>query len=168
AMNYVMNVFAIWYSASLFEENGWQPPKTWDETLDLGDKAKKAGKYLFVWGTEAATYYQTLAMNSAIKEGGDEVRKALGGLEEDCWSQEPLQKVFEALETCVKNGYFIPGGAGTQFTQAQAQWSLEQKAILYPSGAWIENEMKKATKDGFQMTGAPEPTVSSGSTMPYE
>src|SRR5699024_5211730 len=95
-------------------------------------------------------------------------RKALGGLEEDCWSQEPLQKVFEALETCVKNGYFIPGGAGTQFTQAQAQWSLEQKAILYPSGAWIENEMKKATKDGFQMTGAPEPTVSSGSTMPYE
>src|SRR5699024_8960637 len=44
----------------------------------------------------------------------------------------------------------------------------EQKAILYPSGAWIENEMKKATKDGFQMTGAPEPTVSSGSTMPYE
>jgi N-acetylglucosamine transport system substrate-binding protein len=28
--------------------------------------------------------------------------------------------------------------------------------------------MKKATKTGFQMTGAPEPTVSSSPTMPYE
>ena len=28
--------------------------------------------------------------------------------------------------------------------------------------------MKKQTKDGFKMTGAPEPTVTSGSKMPYE
>ena len=28
--------------------------------------------------------------------------------------------------------------------------------------------MKKQTKDGFKMTGTPEPTVTSGSKMPYE
>src|SRR6266498_3320115 len=118
AMNYVMTVYGIWYSASLFHQNGWTPPQTWDEAIALGAKAKAKGKYLWVWGKEAATYYQTMAVNSAIKEGGDEVRLAL--------------------------------------------------AILNPSGGWIENEMKDATKSGFDMTGAPEPTVSSSPKMPYE
>lgn len=167
-LNYVMTVYGIWYSASLFEQNGWTPPKTWDEATELGAKAKAAGKYLWVWGKEAATYYQTMAVDSAIKEGGDQVRLDLENLKPKAWSNPAIQAVFKALETQVKLGYFVPGGAGTQFTAAQAKWSNDELAILYPSGGWIENEMKKATKDGFKMTGAPEPTVSSNSKLPYE
>ncbi|WP_329484440.1 N-acetylglucosamine/diacetylchitobiose ABC transporter substrate-binding protein [Kribbella sp. NBC_01510] len=167
AMNYVLTLYGLWYSESLFKENSWELPKTYDALLDLGAKAKAKGKYLFVWGKEAATYYHTLAVDSAIKEGGDEVRLALGNLEENCWSQPQLQSVFKALETMVKNGYFVPGGAGTQFTAAQAKWSNDQQAILYPSGSWIENEMKKATKSGFQMKGIPEPTLTESPKLPY-
>jgi N-acetylglucosamine transport system substrate-binding protein len=168
AMNYVMTVYAIWYSATLFEENSWTPPKTWDEALDLGAKAKAKGKYLFVWGKEAATYYLTLALDSAIKEGGTDVLNAVNNLEKNAWSQKPIQDVFTAIEKIVAAGYFIPGGAGTQFTAAQAKWSNDQQAILYPSGGWIENEMKKATAANFKMTGAPEPTVTTSPKMPYE
>ena len=168
AMNYVMTVYGIWYSASLFEENGWTPPKTYDEAIDLGAKAKAKGKYLFVWGKEAATYYLTMALNSAIKEGGLDVLKAVNTLEKNAWSQKPIQDVFSKFEEIVKRGYFIPGGAGTQFTAAQAKWSNDEQAILYASGGWIENEMKNATKAGFKMTGAPEPTVTSSSALPYE
>ncbi len=168
ALNYVLTVYALWYSASLFEENGWTPPKTWDEAYELGTKAKAKGKYLFAWGKEAATYYQTLAIASAIKEGGDEVRLALENLEPDCWSKPAVQSVFEGMKKIIDAGYFKPGGSGTQFTAAQAQWSNDQDAILYPSGSWIENEMKDTTKSGFEMTGAAEPTVTSGSALPYE
>jgi N-acetylglucosamine transport system substrate-binding protein len=168
AMNYVMTVYGVWYSATLFQKNGWTPPKTWDEAIALGAKAKAKGMYLWVWGKEAATYYQTMAVDSAIKEGGDDVRLALENLESGCWSKPQVQDVFTALGECVQKGYFVPGGAGTQFTAAQAKWSNDEQAILYPSGGWIENEMKDATKSGFQMTGAPEPTVSSSSAMPYE
>jgi N-acetylglucosamine transport system substrate-binding protein len=167
ALNYVLTVYAVWYSASLFKENGWEPPKTWDEAIDLGAKAKAKGKYLFLWGKEAATYYQTLAIGSAIKEGGDEVRLALENLQEDCWSLPAVQDVFAAMSQIVQAGYFKPGGSGTQFTAAQAQWSNNQDALLYPSGSWIENEMKDQTKSGFEMTGFPEMTVTSGSEMPY-
>jgi N-acetylglucosamine transport system substrate-binding protein len=167
ALNYVMTVYAVWYSASLFKENGWEPPKTWDEALDLGAKAKAKGKYLFLWGKEAATYYQTLAIASAIKEGGDEVRLALENLEEDCWSLPAVQDVFTAMGKIIDAGYMKPGGAGTQFTTAQAQWSNNQDALLYPSGSWIENEMKDQTKPGFEMTGFPEMTVTADSAMPY-
>jgi len=168
ALNYVLTLYGVWYSQSLFDENSWTAPKTWDEAKDLGAKAKAKGKYLFVWGKEAATYYNTLAIDSAIKEGGPEVRIALENLDPKCWSQPAIQSVFAAMGECVKNGYFVPGGAGTQFTAAQAQWSNDQQALLYPSGSWIENEMKKATKDGFKMTGVPEMVLSSSPKMPYE
>jgi len=29
ALNYVMTVYALWYSQSLFDANGWTPPTTW-------------------------------------------------------------------------------------------------------------------------------------------
>ena len=158
ALNYVMTVYGVWYSKTLFEANGWTPPKTWDEALDLGQKAKKKGKYLFVHGKEAATYYRTLLIDSAIKEGGDEVRLALENLEKGCWSHPAVQGVIKVLETMVKQKMFVPGGSGTQF----------QKALLYPSGGWIENEMKKATKADFQMTGFPSMTLTDKPALPWE
>lgn len=166
AINYVLTVYAMWYSASLFKDNGWEVPTTWDEAYDLGVKAKEKGKYLFVWGKEAATYYLTMAIESAIKEGGDEVRVSLENLKPDSWSQPAVQSVLTSMEKIVKAGFFKPGGSGTVFTAAQAQWSNGQEALLYPSGSWIENEMKDQTKKGFEMTGAPVPVVSDSPKIP--
>ncbi|MHA7305603.1 N-acetylglucosamine/diacetylchitobiose ABC transporter substrate-binding protein [Arthrobacter sp. TMN-49] len=160
AINYVLTVYAMWYSKSLFDANSWKVPTTWEEALTLGAEAKKQGKYLFVWGKEAATYYQEMAIASAIKEGGDEVRLALENLKSDAWSNPAIQSVFTAMEKIVKAGYIKPGGSGTVFTAAQAQWSNNQDALLYPSGSWIENEMKAQTKADFKMTGATVPVVS--------
>lgn len=168
AVNYVLTVFAMWYSASLFEQNGWTVPKTWEEMLALGEKAKAQGKYLFCWGKEAATYYLEMAIASAIKEGGDEVRLALDNLKENCWSHPAVQSVLAAMEKIIKAGYMKPGGSGTTFTAAQAQWIHDGAALLYPSGSWIENEMKDQTAPNFKLTGAPVPTVTSGSKFPYE
>lgn len=167
-IRYVMTVFAVWYSRSLFKENGWEFPKTWDEAIALGAKAKEKGKYLFAWGTEAANYYLEMALTSAIKEGGPEVRMNIDNLAENAWRAPAIQAVFGKLKEIIDAGYFKPGGSGTKFTAAQAQWSQGQEALLYPSGAWIENEMKSQTKEGFEMVGAPAPTVSASPKMPYE
>ena len=40
AVNYVMTVFAVWYSRSLFTDHGWTIPRTWDDLYNLGVKAK--------------------------------------------------------------------------------------------------------------------------------
>src|SRR6185436_16211309 len=112
--------------------------------------------------------YQTVAIGSAIKEGGDEVRLALENLDAKCWSHPAVQAVLKGMGKIVKAGYVKPGGAGTVFTAAQAQWSNNQDGLLYPSGSWIENEMKDQTKPDFKMTGCPEMTVSGNSKMPYE
>jgi len=166
AINYAMSVYAIWYSAQLFEDNGWTPPTTWAEAIELGKKAKEKGLYLFGWGKEAATYYRTSALASAIKEGGHEVRVAVENLQPGCWSLPAVQGVFSALYEIIQGGMMKPGGSGTQFTAAQAQWSNDQSFLLYPSGSWIENEMKNATKEGFRMTGMPELTLTDNPALP--
>lgn len=165
AINYVFTMYGIWYSASLFEEHGWEPPTTLEEALDLGAAAQEEGLYLFCWGQEAATYYQTMAIDAAIKEGGDEVRLIMENLEEDCWSHPAVQSALTLMKEIVDAGYFQPGGSGTQFRSAQTQWSLDQDAILYPSGSWIENEMAGDFADGFELTGAPSPAVTSNAVM---
>lgn len=168
AINYSLSVHALWYSRSLFAAKGWKAPRTWDDAMDLGAAAKKEGKYLFTWGKEAAAYYLSMAIDSAIKEGGDEVRVALANLEPKSWSQPTVIAAFTAMKKVVDAGYFLPGGAGTQFKAAQAQWSLRQEAIMYPSGSWIEAEMGDEIADGFEMVGAPNPTVTTTSALPYE
>ncbi len=130
-------------------------------------RRRRPGSTSSCGGTEAATYYQTLAIESAIKEGGDEVRLALENLEPDCWSQDALQATFTIMKEIVDAGYFKPGGSGgTQFTAAQAQWSNKQEALLYPSGSWIENEMKDQTAADFQMKGVPSFSVTANPAMP--
>jgi N-acetylglucosamine transport system substrate-binding protein len=165
-LNYVMTVYAIWYSEQLFGDNGWTAPTTWAEAIELGKKAKEKGLYLFGWGKEAATYYRTSAIASAIKEGGDEVRLGVDNFTPGFWTHPAMQAVFNALYEIIQGGMMKPGGAGTQFTAAQAQWSNDQSFLLYPSGSWIENEMKNATKDGFRMVGTPELSVSDHGALP--
>ena len=165
ALNYVLTVYGIWYSGSLFEQNGWTPPTTWDEAKELGAKAKEKNLYLLGWGKEAATYYQTTLIASAIKEGGDEVRLALDNIQPKCWSHPAVQAAFTHLYDIIQAGYMKPGGSGTQFTAAQAQWSNDESFLLYPSGSWIEHEMKKATKDGFKMMGIPDLAVTANAKM---
>ena len=166
AINYVFTTYGIWYSGSLFEENGWEPPQTWQDLKALGEAAKAKGKYLFLWGKEAATYYQTFVVDSAVIQSGDDVRLPLENLEEGCWSHPTLQSILTILHELIASGYVKPGGGGTQFTQAQSQWSLDQEALLYPSGSWIENEMKKTTAENFQMKGVREMPLDGNATTP--
>ncbi|WP_147917644.1 N-acetylglucosamine/diacetylchitobiose ABC transporter substrate-binding protein [Ruania zhangjianzhongii] len=166
AINYVVTVYGLWYSKTLFDEHGWQPPVTWDDLAELGRLAQEEDLYLFCWGQESATYYQTLVIDSAIKEGGDEVRLPLENLEDGCWSHPAVQGVMTALKEIIDAGGFLPGGTGTHFTAAQAQWSQEQQALLYPAGSWIENEMREHTVDGFEMTGTPTPSLTADGAYP--
>lgn len=166
-LNYVMTLFSLWYSQSLFDANGFTPPTTWDGYAELCTAAKAKDLHLFAFGKEASTYYKWLALDSAIKQGGVEVIENIANLKPGAWSDPSVVGVLGELEKLVKDGCFIPGGAGTQFTQAQAQWSNDQKALFYMSGSWIESEMKDATAENFQMTAWPVPTLTANSKLPF-
>nr|WP_175558323.1 N-acetylglucosamine/diacetylchitobiose ABC transporter substrate-binding protein [Tessaracoccus bendigoensis] len=160
---YALSVYGLWYSGATFAEQGWAVPTAWDEMLALGAEAKAIDTFLFAWGDGAAHYYQELAISSAIKEGGDEVRVALDNLEPDGWSHPAVSGVLEQLEACVAAGLVLYGGA---FQAAQAEWSENRRALFYPSGAWIVHEVADHTADGFEMMASPVPTLTSSPTLP--
>lgn len=163
AVNYALSVYGLWHSASTFAAEGWALPTTWDDVLALGDEARRSGRHLFVWGDEAANYYQELAISSAIKEGGHEVRVALDNLEADSWAHPAVTMVLEAMEACVDEGFFLDGGP---YLEAQRRWSRDGEALLYPSGSWIAKEMSDDAAEGFEFTVAPVPTLTAAPTLP--
>jgi N-acetylglucosamine transport system substrate-binding protein len=167
-VNYVMTLYVLYYSASLFRELNLEPPRTYDDLMTLCTTAKEHDKYLFVWGKEAANYYKWMLFDSAIKEAGIEVIEPIANLEPGGWNNETIVAVVKEFEKLIQAGCFKPGGEGTQFTAAQAQWSNDQASLLYHAGSWIENEMKDATKEGFEMTAWPVPTLTDNPKMPFE
>lgn len=167
-LNYVLTIYAMWYSQSLFDKLGATVPKTFEDLMTLGAEARSAGKYLFVWGKEASSYYLPFLLDVAIKSAGHGLAVELGNLEPNAWLSQPMVDTAKALQNIVRAGYFKPGGEGTQFTAAQASWSSKQEALLYPCGSWIENEMKDQTASGFQMTAACVPTLTATPGTPYE
>ncbi|MDR2381332.1 MAG: N-acetylglucosamine/diacetylchitobiose ABC transporter substrate-binding protein [Bifidobacteriaceae bacterium] len=156
-MPITINQYTLYYSASLFRDNGWTPPTTWDEMMELGEAAKAKGKYLFTFGKEAAVYWEWMALDCAVKQGGMDVYLNLANLKPGAYSDPNIKACFTEMKKSVDKGYWVPGGAGTQYTQAQATWSNDQDALFYFTGSWIENEMKDLTAEGFEMTAWPAP-----------
>jgi N-acetylglucosamine transport system substrate-binding protein len=105
-------VYALWYSAALFEQNGWTVPKTYDEMLALGEEGQGQGQVPARLGQGGGDVLPDDGIGSAIKEGGDEVRLALENLKPDCWSLPSVQDVFNGLKKIIDAGYIKPGGRG--------------------------------------------------------
>ena len=109
------------------------------------------------------------SIESAIKEGGDEVRLALENLEEGAWSLPAVQAVLHRpqgdhrprLHEARRRRHAV-------HARPRPSGALDQEALLYPSGSWIENEMKDQTAEGFAMKGVPAFTVTADSAMPAD
>lgn len=162
AINYALTVYGLWYSARSFASEGWMVPATWDEMLPLAELAKSKDRALFTWGDESATYFQEMAIASAIKEGGHPLRIALDNLEPDAWQHPAMSRVLAPLEELVRGGHIIHGG---DYLSAQRLWA-QGKALLYPSGAWIAKETKDSTPADFDMAVAPVPTPTAAPALP--
>lgn len=163
AINYALTVYGLWHSAADFAAEGWSFPSTWDAVLDLGEHVRSRDQFLFVWGDDAVTYYQELAIASAIKEGGHDVRRALDNLDENGWAHPAVTLVLQQLEACVREGYVLHGGP---YLEAQALWARDRRALLYPSGAWIARETQDVVAEDFALTAAPAPTLTSSPMLP--
>jgi N-acetylglucosamine transport system substrate-binding protein len=162
ALPYVLTVFGLWHSAHRLAAEGWTVPATWDAMLDLGEQAKGAGMALFVYGADAADYYLELAVSSAIKEGGHEVRVALDSLADGAWGHPAVLGVLRGLEECVRAGFVMSGG---EYLDAQREWSRKGRALLYPSGSWIVRETAQDAPADFEPAAVPVPTLTSSPAL---
>ncbi|NUS00823.1 MAG: carbohydrate ABC transporter, N-acetylglucosamine/diacetylchitobiose-binding protein, partial [Kribbellaceae bacterium] len=164
-LNYISTVYGIWYSASLFQRNGWDIPHTWPELLALGTDMKAAGLGPFIYAGAHPYYLLELVLTLAAKTGGPDVTKRIDNLEDGAWKDESVTAAISAVGELTKRGLLAPGTAQYDHIGSQKRF-LASKAGMLPCGNWLENEMKALVKDDFALTVFAVPPLDSSPALP--
>ncbi len=145
----VANKGMIWYNPSVFNENNWQIPATWDELIQLSDDIVAAG------GTPAAPWAMGVESGAATGWAGTDWIAQIflsqnGGEAYDQWVNHEIpwtdQRIKEAWEmwgTIVNTQGYVPGGAitvlATNFQDA-SYWPFQTppRAAMYYEGDFVQ------------------------------
>lgn len=153
--------WGTWYNKGLFEEKNWELPKTFDEMLALGEKAKQEGMALFVYPGVYPGYNQGVLFAALASAGGADLLNAIANYEEGVWEKPEVKEVLDFYQKMVDNGYILDGSVALTHTQAQTEF-VQGKAVFCVSGSWIETEMADAAPEGFRYGFLPTPTAQAG------
>lgn len=155
-------VTGIVYNAGMFEQKGWEVPKTFNELLDLTEQIKTegAGVKPFTWPGQYSAYWNFVVYNWWAQIDG------LDGIEEfykfespEVFKSEGKLKALQAFETLIGDqSNSVNGVNGLIHTQSQLQF-VNGFAAMIPNGIWIESEMKKVIPANFKMKMMPTPTL---------
>ncbi len=156
-LNVAFTVSGIWHSSSLFEEKGWEYPRTWDGMMGLCETIKADGIAPWTYQGKFPQYMVFgCLMHLVHKVGGIETIKSIDNLEEDAWKSAEVLQAVSMMHQLAENGYILPGTEGLTHTESQAEW-LQGNAAFIPCGTWLENEMRELTPAGFDMVIKPVP-----------
>ncbi|MFC7386003.1 N-acetylglucosamine/diacetylchitobiose ABC transporter substrate-binding protein [Sphaerisporangium rhizosphaerae] len=165
-LEYANTVWGIWYSKKLFDDNGWQVPKTWEEFTALCEQIKKSGKCApFTYAGKHPFYIYETILTLAAKIGGVEVLKNIDNLADGAWKAEPVAKAAGAFAE-IGAKYLLQGTEGLDHIQTQTAHNKYQVAML-PCGSWLENEQKDSTPADFHYAMFPLPSFSGSDALPY-
>ena len=136
AVPYNLDMRVLWYSKSLLQKAGVQPPTNWDEYEKVCAALKKIGVYGY--GTYAGAGGFTGQHNLVahmINNGG--------GLfdsnhQPNCVTPENIQ-AMEWVLGLVKNGYVDPRAATYTGQNAQSQWKAGKYGLGFDTGGLAQN-----------------------------
>lgn len=167
-LKYVLSVYGIWYNRALFEERGWEYPKTWDDMLTMCQMISEETD-MAPWTYQGLYPYYIRACYDQLvfKSGGWDAILKLDNLAEDAWTQDVSIQAMTALQTLYNEGYILEGTEALSHTESQTFW-LEGEAVFIPCGSWLENEMAGVIPEGFEMVVAPLPSLTASDALPFE
>ena len=151
----------FFYNRAIFTKYHLQAPTTWSQFLAVCAALKKNGVApLTVTGTFLGymqLYYDYLL---ARRSGTAATLAAVAGTRS--FSSVPgVLAAASDLQTLVKQGYFLNGFQGTDFTSAQLDF-FQGKAAMILMGTWLEGEMKGSIPSNFQLGTFSFPKIPGG------
>ena len=138
-----LETLVLYYNKTLFEEKGWQPPKTIDELMTLGEKIKAEGIIPFGHANAewrpANEWFVGEFLNKVA--GPDKVYEALKGTRP--WTDPEFVRAIEVLNTMQQKGWFM-GGLERYYTATfdEAHAALGNgEAAMNIEGTWFLNDI---------------------------
>ena len=150
-MKYAYTVWGMWYDKALFDKNGWQAPKTFDEFFALAPKIKAAGIAPFVFDGIHGYYPRWHILATIWKAAGKQAAIDIDNLKPNAWKADGVLAGVQAIEKILKDKLTLPGSTSLNHTQSQ-QAHLDHKAAFIQVGTWYKNEMAKTIPPDFKLT----------------
>lgn len=123
----------VWYSPTLFAENGYEIPTTWDEMIGLSDRMAKDGVKPWCGGLEsgettgwpATDWLEQVVLR---QEGGEIYDQWVAGAIK--FSSPEIAKSMDTLANWMKNPKYVNGGFGDVKTIAATSSEEAGRSIL--------------------------------------
>jgi raffinose/stachyose/melibiose transport system substrate-binding protein len=152
-----IETLVLYYNKTLFEQNGWEPPKTLDELTALAEQIDAAGVIPFAhanaeWRPANEWFVGEFLNHSA--GGPQKVYDALVG--KGSWTDPDLVAAIESLNQMQQKGWFSGGldryytlteaeagsmlGSGEAAMKIEGTWFLENVDDYFGEAAGNENE----------------------------
>ncbi len=150
------------YNKTLFEENNWELPETWDEFFALGDQAKEQGIALMTYPGLYPGYMESLLWPAIASAAGIDTAMDISNYVPGSFSSPEVMAVLENIQKISTGGYLMDGSVALNHTQSQTEMMMN-KAVFIPNGNWMEGEMKDAPRaDGFEFGLTTAPSMNAG------
>ena len=128
----------FYYNTELFEKANAEPPKTWDELLQVIDKLKAIGVTPWEIGGKDTWRCEHLFSNLYYKMYGiDQASKVTDGSLK--YDDESFLRVFEKMLELVDAGAFDPNMIGIDYAQEVANFASGNSGMQF-NGAWAIGE----------------------------
>jgi multiple sugar transport system substrate-binding protein/raffinose/stachyose/melibiose transport system substrate-binding protein len=131
--------WAVYYRKSIFEEQGLEPPETWEEFLDVCAKLKEAGYTPLAIGTKyrwtAAAWFDYL--NMRVNGPEFHINLMLG---KEKYDDPRVAEVFDYWRVLLDNGYFLEDAAAYTWSEA-LEPMIRGDAAMYLMGDFIRDSL---------------------------
>lgn len=163
---YYVMCYGWWYDKTVFDKNGWAPPKTWTELLALCEKIKAAGLAPITFQGKYPYYMANgMLLPWAASVGGMEAVDAAQNLEPGAWKSPAMLQAAKMIDELNKKGYLQKGAVSMSHTESQQEF-VQGRAAMVPCGTWLESEMKNVMPKGVQLRFFLPPHVEGGKGDP--
>ena len=134
-------VDGFYYNTEIFNKNGWQPPKTFDELLALAPKARAAGISLMVNGGRDIRFAWLASALMAGVAGKEKADALAFGNAMDQWDNPSYGFVtaMTKFKQLVDAGAFHRGTMGFSVQEADMAF-IRGEAAMYYEGEWKAND----------------------------
>ncbi|MDR1903409.1 MAG: ABC transporter substrate-binding protein [Treponema sp.] len=144
------SIDGLYYNTEIFRKYGWQPPKTYDDLLDLTKKAKAAGITLMVTGGKDIRFAWLASALMARTAGKAKTDALTGGDAMDQWDNPNYGFVtaMTKFKELVDAGLYPRGVLGMSSSEADQAFARGE-AAMYFEGAWKGDNFKTAGGQEF-------------------
>jgi len=155
-----------WYDPGVFAKNGWTPPKTTKELMDLCARIKAKGIAPITYQGKYPYYMvEGMLLPWCHSIGGSQAVKDAQNLVPGAWKSPAMLQAATMIADLNSKGYFEQGATAMSHTESQTEF-LQGRAAMIPCGTWLYSEMKSTMPKGAKMEFFKIPVVDGGKGDP--